>query len=321
MTAIASTTPSYQDLVLQWQPGRQGRDSYRLWLIICLALAFSLALVLSVIEVPPKERVTRDDIPERVARFMVDRPEVKKPEPVEQEQPRPLPVVEPKPLVERERPRSETRELATEEQRAAREQAERSGLLALGQQLDGLMDTSDVDAMVDAEGSGGAQLGASAAGFGDGDLASAAGRRGANDVAAVSVESNGPMLARRELAAVEIPDQMSDDSGENQRVRRESFAETGRTDEEVSLVFDRNKGMLYSLYNRARRQTPGLQGRLVLEVTIAPSGEVTEVGIVSSELNSQSLEQRIKARVLQFRFATKAAETITIIYPIEFLPS
>ncbi len=321
MTAIETTTPSYQELVLQWQPDRQARDFYRLWLLICLVLAVSLALVLSLIEVPPKERVTREDIPERVARFMVDRPEVKPPEPIEQEQPKPLPVVEPKPLVERERPRSETREPATEEQRAAREKAERSGLLALGQQLDGLMDTSDVDAMVDTEASGGAQSGISAAGYGDGDLASVAGRRGASEVEAVSVESDGPMLARRELASVAMPDQTSGNGDEDGLERRKGFADTGRTDEEVSLVFDRNKGMLYSLYNRARRQTPGLQGRLVLEVTIAPSGEVTDVAIVSSELNSQNLEQRIKARVLQFRFATKSAETITIIYPIEFLPS
>ncbi len=321
MTAIASTTPSYQDLVLQWQPDRGTGDSYRLWLIICLALAVSLALVLSVIEVPPQERVTPEDIPERVARFMVERPKVKPPEPVEQEPPKPLPVVEPKPLVERERPRPETRAPATEEQRAAREQAERSGLLALGQQLDGLMDTSEVDAMVDAEGSGDALRGTSAAGFGDSDLASAANRRGASDVAAVSVESDGPVLARRELASVEGPDQASEGGERDDAERREGFAETGRTDEEVSLVFDQNKGMLYALYNRARRQTPGLQGRLVLEVTIAPSGEVTDVGIVSSELDNQSLEQRIKARVLQFQFATKEAETITIIYPIEFLPS
>lgn len=321
MTATASTTPSYQDLVLQWQPDRQARDFYRLWLLICLVLAVSLALVLSLIEVPPKERVTREDIPERVARFMVDRPKLKPPEPIEQDQPKPLPVVEPKPLVERERPRSDTRAPVTEEQRAAREQAQRSGLLALGQQLDGLMDTSDVDAMVDTEGSGGAQSGTSAAGYGDGDLASVAGRRGASDVEAVSIESDGPMLARREIASVEVPDQASGNGDGDRLDRREGFAETGRTDEEVSLVFDRNKGMLYSLYNRARRKTPGLQGRLVLEVTIAPSGEVTNVAIVSSELNSQNLEQRIKSRVFQFRFSSKQAETITIIYPIEFLPS
>lgn len=318
MTIMMQTAPRYQDLVIQWQPGRSSANHYRWWLIGCAGLALAIALTLSLVEVPEKQRMTRADIPERVARFMLEQPSDPPVEVPEEVKPKPLPVAEPKPLVERERERPAVQEPASEAQREAREQAQRSGLLALGNQLDSLMDTSEVDDWVDTEGKGGADAGQTATGYGDGDLASAAERTGASDVVSVSAGEGGNVLARRDLATIEAP--LAEDS-DDQRERRDSFAQTGRTDEEVSLVFDRNKGLLYSLYNRARRQTPGLQGRLVLEITIEPSGEVAEVAIVSSELDDQRLEQRIRARVLQFRFEKRSAQTITIIYPIEFLPS
>ena len=57
-----------------------------------------------------------------------------------------------------------------------------------------------------------------------------------------------------------------------------------RTREEIELVFDRNRSAIYALYSRALRDNPALQGKVVLEVTIAPSGDVTDVRLVSSEL-------------------------------------
>ncbi|UZJ46270.1 TonB family protein [Marinimicrobium sp. C6131] len=315
---MMQTAPRYQDLVIQWQPGRSSANHYRWWLIGSVGLALVIAQMLSLVEVPEKPRATRADIPDRVARFMIEQPSDPPVEAPEEVKPKRLPVVEPKPMVEPERERPAVQEPTTEAQREAREQAQRSGLLALGKQLDSLMDTSEVDGWVDTQGKGDADAGQMAAGYGDGDLASAAERTGARDVVAVSAGEGGSVLARRDLATIETS--LAEEPADK-RERRDSFAQTGRTDEEVSLVFDRNKGLLYSLYNRARRQTPGLQGRMVLEVTIEPSGEVTEVTIVSSELDDHRLEQRIRARVLQFRFEERSAQTITIIYPIEFLPS
>ena len=41
----------------------------------------------------------------------------------------------------------------------------------------------------------------------------------------------------------------------------------------IETVFDRQKGAIYALYNRATRSNPELQGKLVLEFTISPAGE------------------------------------------------
>lgn len=317
------TTTEYTDLVVQWQPD-PGRDkTYRYLIGACIAVVVIIGLALSLVEVPERERLTSEQVPERVARFIDEQPE---PEPVEPEpepERKPPPVVEPEPVVQRERPEVEEREPLTEDEQEAREVAEQSGLLAMRQELDTLMDTSDVDAMINTQGSASTEGADVAAGYGDSDLAGAAGRAGAAEGEGVSVEVGQSALSRREIAALDVPEEQSGggDGAEGQTERRGSFDETGRSDEEVSLVFDQNKGALYSLYNRARRQTPGLKGRLVVEVTIEPSGEVSEVEILSSELDNPSLEQRIRMRILQFQFEQKQAETITIIYPIEFLPS
>ena len=94
-----------------------------------------------------------------------------------------------------------------------------------------------------------------------------------------------------------------------------------RSQEEIALVFDRNKGAIYALYGRALRDTPDLQGKLVLEFTIAPSGEVTECHVVSSELKNADLESKIVARVKLFRFEAKDVAVITTTKPIEFVPT
>ena len=58
------------------------------------------------------------------------------------------------------------------------------------------------------------------------------------------------------------------------------------TAERGGLGFPTSKaGAIYGLYNRALRERAELQGKLVLEFTVAPSGEVTMCRVVSSELN------------------------------------
>ncbi len=94
-----------------------------------------------------------------------------------------------------------------------------------------------------------------------------------------------------------------------------------RSEEEIALVFDRNKGAIYALYGRALRDEPDLQGKLVLEFTIAPSGDVTECRVVSSELKDPELERKIVARVKLFHFDAKDVAAITTTKPIEFVPT
>ena len=94
-----------------------------------------------------------------------------------------------------------------------------------------------------------------------------------------------------------------------------------RAIEDVRLVFERNKGSIYAIYNRALRDEPGLQGKVVLKLTIAPSGAVTDLRIVSSELKQPEVEEKLLARIRTFDFGAKDVNVMVVNYPLDFLPS
>ena len=102
-----------------------------------------------------------------------------------------------------------------------------------------------------------------------------------------------------------------------------AFKRTGnyRPEEDIAYVMDKNKSKLHALYRKARRSNPGIKGKIVLEITISPEGKVLVVNIASSELNDKRLESRIVARVRQFNFGAADVKSVTVIYPVEFLPS
>jgi len=94
-----------------------------------------------------------------------------------------------------------------------------------------------------------------------------------------------------------------------------------RSEEEIQEVLDRNKGAMYTLYNRELRKDAALQGKLVLSITIAPAGNVTRCGILSSELGAVTLEQQLVALIRRIDFGNKpGVPAVTTKVPIEFLP-
>ena len=103
--------------------------------------------------------------------------------------------------------------------------------------------------------------------------------------------------------------------------RRTRSGQNARGLEELTIVFDKYKGALEAIYVRTLRKDPTLQGKVVFELTINPSGKVINCKIVSSELGSKSLERRLVSRVKSFRFPSKDVATVTVTYPIDFLPT
>ena len=103
--------------------------------------------------------------------------------------------------------------------------------------------------------------------------------------------------------------------------RSGSSGKASRSREEIELVFDKNKGAIFALYNRALRRDPSLEGKLVLRLTIDPSGTVSFCEIVSSELNDDELERKLVQRVKLFKFESKNVEAITTTKPIDFFPA
>ena len=99
-------------------------------------------------------------------------------------------------------------------------------------------------------------------------------------------------------------------------------AAPSRTDEEIQIVFDRYKAALYRIYNRELRNDPSLKGKMVLRLTIEPDGQVSACAVKSTDLASPTLSAEVVERVLKFNFGAKpGVPTITITYPIDFLPA
>jgi protein TonB len=94
-----------------------------------------------------------------------------------------------------------------------------------------------------------------------------------------------------------------------------------RSADEIALVFTRNKGAIDAMYARALRDSPALQGKVVLELTIAPSGDITAARIVSSDLNDPEFEAKLLARVRLFKFEAKDVAALTATKPIDFFPA
>ena len=144
---------------------------------------------------------------------------------------------------------------------------------------------------------------------------------GGINTAEFSRNTGGGGLVARETTQVESPVEGFGPAGGAAQRSGES-TRGSRSREEIEVVFDRNKGAIFALYNRALRVNPALEGKLVLRLTIAPDGRVTFGEVVSSELGDPDLEQKLVQRVLLFQFeARDDVEAITTTKPIDFFPA
>jgi periplasmic protein TonB len=95
----------------------------------------------------------------------------------------------------------------------------------------------------------------------------------------------------------------------------------GRSDEAIRRIMDQQKGGIFAVYNRALRQDSSLQGKFVFEMVIEPSGEVSEVKLVSSELRDADLIAKILARIRLINFGTANVLRTRVNYSLDFLPN
>jgi TonB family protein len=143
---------------------------------------------------------------------------------------------------------------------------------------------------------------------------------GGINTAALSRNTGGGGLGGRTTTVVESPVEGIGPAGG--APQRSGDSDKGsRSREEIERIFDANKGRIFTLYNRALRENPALQGKVVLRLTIAPDGRVTFCEVVSSELGDPELEKALVQRVLQFQFEARDVEPITTTKPIDFFPA
>jgi protein TonB len=334
---MSATAPAlYRVYDLPWTTGEEDQRRLRKIAKATLAALAVSSLVLSFLPVPQPNPEDVQDIPRRLARLVVERqmPPPPPPPPVIRETPvAPTPVPEPERLVERRvvepppepvvrnEPPPPTPPVDTTAQ--ARERARGAGVLQFASQLSALRDNAPVDsARLERSGT---------AGPGDAPVAErslitsrvGASASGGINTAALSRNTGGGGLGGRTTTVVESPVDGIGFGEAGGAAQRTGTSDKGsRSREEIERVFDTNKGRIFTLYNRALRENPALQGKVVLRLTIAPDGRVTFCEVVSSELGDAALEKALVQRVLQFQFeARDDIESITTTKPIDFFPA
>jgi protein TonB len=304
-------TPFYREYELPWEGDAESSSRFRRILRVLLILFLIFGILFPLLPTP-KPTAAETEVPQRLARVMIqEKPKPPPPPPpVVKEKPKPL-EVEKKPIPIP--PPVDLKKLAHEKAQKSLNRV-KDELADLREQMDltPLTQTKNLSGAVGADSHAERSMITSKVGAGSGGITSSNSSRGfgtgAGSLTGHDTTSVTSSIARGGL----------DSRGPT---RTGSSGKAARSREEIELVFDRNKGAIYGLYNRALRDRAELQGKLVLEFTIAPTGEITMCRVVSSELNDPDLESKIVARVRLFHFDPKDVESITTTKPIDFFPS
>jgi len=327
---MSAAAALYRIYDLPWTAGADEDDRFKRIIRATLIALLVLALVMSLLPLPERSADDVQEIPRRLARLVVERQAPPPPPPpvVREAVPEPEPVVEPERVVEQRTVepepvvQNEPEPVAPVDTTAqARERARGAGVLQFANQLSALRGSASVTA------SRLEQTGT--AGPGDAPVnerslitSRVGAASGGINTAALSRNTGGGGLGGRTTTVVDSPVEgigFGPAGGAAQRSGDSDKASRSR--EEIERVFDTNKGRIFTLYNRALRENPALQGKVVLRLTIAPDGRVTFCEVVSSELNDPQLEQALIQRVLQFQFEARDVESITTTKPIDFFPA
>jgi len=296
---------------LPWSMGVEEDERFRRILKRTAILFLIFALMFPFLPLPQIERERIEEIPPRLAKLLLEREPPAPPAPVQAPKPE-----APKKKAQDKKVVKETPKPVPKKTEAARAKAERSGLLAFKDDLADLREnpvTRNLKQKTLTQGTGKQARVAERALI----TSNATAASGGINTASLSRDTGGSGLAGRATTQVDSP--VGPAGGGN--VHRGGGGKASRSIEEIKLVFDRNKGAIYTLYNRALRQDPRLQGKLVVKLTISPSGDVVGISLVSSELKAPDLERKLIARIRQFNFGAKDVDTMVVTYPIDFLPS
>jgi protein TonB len=297
-TALA---PYYRRYDLPWSPSEETERRFRA-ILRNLTIAFAIIAVLMPF-LPRHERVVNtDSLPERVVQLVMEPPPPPPPPPPKPEKPLEKAVPRPTPVPQPVDPRvkaSKSGLLASMDDLAALRNVDLDKFAKNQPKTTDPGDVSVVQRSLITSKAGGTSGGISA----PTSSGLAAGSGSLNGIRPTQVKD--PTLA----------------SGNQGATRAGGSGKASRSADEIALVFTKNKGAIDAMYARALRDSPALQGKVVVELTIAPSGDITAARIVSSELNDAEFENKLLARIRLFKFEAKDVATLTATKPIDFFPA
>jgi TonB family protein len=299
----AGIAPFYRRYELPWSPAEEMERRFRR-ILRNLAIVFVILAVLIPFLPRHEQVVNTDSLPERVVQLVMEPP------------PPPPPPPPPKP--EKPLEKVPTAKPAPPQPVDPRVKASKSGLLANLDDLAALRDQVDLDKF--------AKNQAKTTDPGDVSMVTRniiTSKTGGTSGGISAPTSSGLAAGSGSLRGIYTTQVKDPNMGaaSGQATRAGGSGKPSRSADEIALVFTRNKGSIDSMYARALRDNPALQGKVVIELTIAPSGDITAARIVSSELNDQEFEAKLLARIRLFKFDAKDVAALTATKPIDFFPA
>lgn len=292
----------YRPMVMPWKGQREDEHRFRksLLLSLLLALLFGYLIEIWILPIIDQDEIVK--IPENIVQLARREP----PKPVEKKS------EQKEEKLSKEKPKSE-------EKQQARAKAEKAGVLAFKGAFTDLIDDVPDKLGVDARVSNSGKL---TTGQTQRSIVVAQGRGGSGGISSAALSRNvaGTGTRMGGVGFSRVESAVGTAAGADRPLS--SGLGPARTDEEIQIVFDRYKAALYRIYNRELRTDPTLRGKMILRITIEPSGEVSACKIESTTLASPVLSTEIVERVKKFNFGAKdGVPRITILYPIDFLPA
>jgi len=331
------------DPVLSWDRLDSEINRSRASTITVLLIALLFAIAMTVLQAPEIKREQSESLPPRFAKLITKKKTLPKPPPpiIEQKKPEKKKEEKPKEVKPVEKPKKKAPIKVTEKKgepkkpvssikektQEARQVAQKRA--AVFDSLAGLRDMPSMSSLkakpkaaVSTEGSQAKRT--------ERNLITAAGT-GKSNSGGVSVTraTSAPTQASRASAALAaaqstaVASTIAETAVEPKQAAAEqkTSAAGKRTTEQIQLVFSRYKGAINSIYRRALRKNPSLQGTVVLSLTIEPDGTVSSCDVVSSELGDPALEAKIVNRIKLINFEPASVEPWKDTYSISFFPS
>jgi len=356
MVALTLNSPNLQ---LPWSSSGEEDTRFHKLLIALLIVYLILALLVPFLRVAPEVHPEPKELPPQLAHVILEKQELPKPielpKPVEKEKP----IEKPKPVEVKQKPKpvpvqpskvvpptpnpvpgsrmASGKEAPVEMMKEAREKAAKSGVLQFQDDLQEMRESVDVSKVTRSNltrGTGTAEKTERSLITGK-----ATGGSGGINTAALSRDTGGIALSGRETTRIDggtglggrsteaggrgHGEGIGSGTGSGKKGDLVAGSDTtgGRSDELIRRVMDQNKGAIFSIYNRALRQDPTLQGKFVFEMVIEPSGEVSDVKMISSELRDNDLVSKILARIRLINFGSANAMRTRVNYSLDFLPN
>ena len=307
----------YHSPDLSWTIFEEDRRRFRKILQRVFLVCLLFALLIPFLPIPQIEREKAEALPPRLAKLVLERKQAKLPAPAKTPE---LKSAKKAPKLKKVKQKAKPKKIEPKKIETARQKAQRSGLLAFADELAELRDNDVLkelqknSSLIKSAERKTARVERSLI------TAGASSGSGGINTSKLSRGIGGSALAGRATTQVSSPvDEVG--TGQDDVSRSGGSRKASRSIEEIQLVFDRNKAAIYSIYNRALRKDPTLEGKVVLKLTISPDGRVVACELVSSELSAPGIERKLVARIRLFDFGAKEVETMVVTYPIDFLPS